>query len=459
MLIKRLRKIGQDHIAKLLENHVDFLSPQMVLEDIEQVDFALVKTLVEGKHIYEEQMKKVIEPAEVIPSTYAATREAEKYHSHGEDLLRQGKVAALIVAGGQGSRLGIEAPKGVVKVTPLRSKSLFCLFSQKVLALCRKYGSAIPVYIMTSRSNNTQTKAFFEENKYFGLSPDEVFFFVQGMLPSVTQEGKFILSRSGGLFMNPDGHGGTFSALKKSGCLDSMREKGIEEIFYFQVDNPLVKVCDPLFIGLHNLGGAQMSSKVVRKRSFEEKVGVIARADGKTRVIEYSDMTDEMRYATNEMEEMLYWAGSIAIHIIRRDFVENLTQSRLRLPYHRAVKMIPALDEEGNPVEKKGVKFETFIFDALPLADKSITLEVFREEEFAPVKNKTGEDSLESSMLMQSALHKTWLENIGVQVRDGVKVEISPLHALDGEDLRVHASEIPDIIKSDMYLKGFGEED
>jgi UDP-N-acetylglucosamine/UDP-N-acetylgalactosamine diphosphorylase len=459
MLEKRLRDIGQDHIAKLLETHVDFLSPQMVLEDFNQVDFSLVKNLIEGKLIYEEPMKNVVEPAEVIPASYAATREAEKYHSHGEDLLRQGKVAALIVAGGQGSRLGIEAPKGVVGVTPLKSKSLFCLFSQKVLALCRRYYSTIPVYIMTSRSNNAHTKAFFEENKYFGLRPDEVYFFVQGMLPSVTPEGKFIISRSGGLFMNPDGHGGTFSALRKSGCLDIMREKGIEEIFYFQVDNPLVKVCDPLFIGLHNLGGAQMSSKVVRKRSFEEKVGVIARVDGKTRVIEYSDMSDEMRYATNEMEEMLHWAGSIAIHVIRREFVENLTRSGLRLPYHRAVKLIPTLDETGNPAEKKGVKFETFIFDALPLADKSITLEVFREEEFAPVKNKTGEDSLESSMLIQSTLHKTWLENIGVQVKDEVKVEISPLYALDEEYLRVHTSEIPDIIKSDIYLRGLGEEE
>ncbi len=168
--------------------------------------------------------------------------------------------------------------------------------------------------------------------------------------------------------MNPDGHGGTLSALKKNGCLDIMESKGIEEIFFFQVDNPLVSVCDPLFIGLHAMKGSDMSSKVVRKRDFDEKVGVIAKVSGKARVIEYSDMSDAMRFATEDRGQMIYWAGSIAIHMIRRDFVESLTGTDLRLPFHRAAKAISALDP-GNPAEVKGVKFETFIFDALPWQD------------------------------------------------------------------------------------------
>ena len=312
---------------------------------------------------------------------------------------------------------------------------------------------------MENPSLNSKSR-FFTAKTVFCLEPsDDVFFFVQGMLPSVTPEGKFIMSRDGGLFMNPDGHGGTFTALKKTGCLDIMREKAVEEIFYFQVDNPIVKVCDPVFIGLHNAHTAQMSSKVVKKRSYEEKVGVIARVDGRTRVIEYSDMSDDMRYATNEMEEMLYWAGSIAIHMVRRDFVEQLTgEGGFRLPYHKANKLIPALDEKGNPMEQNGIKFETFIFDALPLAEKSITMEVLREDEFAPVKNKTGEDSLESSMTMQSDLHASWLKKAGAVVDKDVLVEISPLFALDREDLLVHKSEIPRHIETDLYLKKPGEE-
>ncbi len=457
MLEKRLRKIGQDHIARLLEHAVDFLSPEMIRKDLDAVDVSLISDLIKGNRLYVEPPQKVVDPAEVVPATYAATKKAQAYRSHGEDLLRQGRVAVVIVAGGQGSRLGIDAPKGVVKVTPVRAKSLFCLHAQKVLALGRKYGSAIPVFIMTSRANDAQTRQFFADNNYFGLNRNDVYFFVQGMLPSVTPLGKFIVSRQGGLFMNPDGHGGTFTALKKNGCLDIMQARGIEELFYFQVDNPLVKICDPLFVGLHNAGGAQMSSKVVRKRSYEEKVGVIARVDGKTRVIEYSDMSAEMRYATNEMEEMLFWAGSIAIHMIRCDFAEALTTKGLHLPWHQANKVIQTLDEAGNPVEETGIKFETFIFDALPLADKSITLEVLRDEEFAPVKNKTGEDSLESSIIMQSDLFRSWLKESGIQVTDDILVEISPLFALNREDLQARTSEIPVKIETDIYLKGHDE--
>jgi UDP-N-acetylglucosamine/UDP-N-acetylgalactosamine diphosphorylase len=232
-----------------------------------------------------------------------------------------------------------------------------------------------------------------------------------------------------------------------------MRAKGIEEIFYFQVDNPLVSICDPLFAGLHSFKGAGMSSKVVRKKSFEEKVGVVAEVAGRTRVVEYSDMSDQMRYAVDPQGGMLHWAGSIAIHMIRRDFVEELTATGVRLPFHRAVKPIPSLDEKGGPVEMSGVKFEAFIFDALPLAKRTVTLEVLREHEFAPVKNRTGEDSLETSRSLQSGLHARWLEDLGIQVRKDVVVEISPLAALEKDDLGQRAEGLPKEIGEDFYLE------
>lgn len=452
MLEKKLQLIGQEHIARLLESGAPFVSREAVENDLSRVDMGLVGELTQGRHLFMDPGMGRVEPPEVFPASFAASPEANEYRDHGEKLLREGRVAALVVAGGQGSRLGIEAPKGVVEVSPVKGKSLFQIHAEKVRALFLKYGRAVPFFIMTSRENDQATRSFFEAHAFFGLDPKEVFFFVQGMLPSVTPEGRLILSREGGLFLNPDGHGGTLAALEKSGCLAVMKEKGIDEIFFFQVDNPLVAVCDPLFMGLHAGKGAGMSSKVVRKRDFGEKVGVIATVGGRTRVVEYSDMSDEMRFAVDGAGRMLYWAGNSAIHVIRRDFVETLTGSDLRLPFHKAAKAIATLDEAGNPVEITGVKFETFIFDALPMTGCSVSLEVLREEEFAPVKNKTGEDSLESSKAMQSALHRGWLEDLGIHVGPGVRVEISPLFALEKDDLKAQVETLPKNIVKDMYI-------
>jgi len=406
---------------------------------------------MQGRNLYQAP-SGTLEPADVIPASFAATDEARRYREQGEDLLCANKLAVVIVAGGQGSRLGIEAPKGVVKVSPVKQKSLFQVHTEKIVALNQRYKANIPLFIMTSRANDRDIRDFFQQHNFFGLDQDDVYFFIQGMLPSLSEDGKFILAKSGGLFMNPDGHGGTFNALQKNGCLDIMKKRGVEEIFYLQVDNPLVALCDPLFIGLHYVKGAQMSSKVVRKRDAEEKVGVIARVGGKTCVVEYSDMSDKMRYATNDKGEMLYWAGSIAIHLLRRDFVEALTQGSHKLPYHKAYKKIPSIDSEGKPVEIEGIKFETFLFDALSMTKRSITMEVKRDVEFAPVKNKIGEDSLESCVNMQNELFKSWLEHAGVEVKPGIKIEISPLFALDEHMLESRADEIPGELSQDTYL-------
>jgi UDP-N-acetylglucosamine/UDP-N-acetylgalactosamine diphosphorylase len=195
-----------------------------------------------------------------------------------------------------------------------------------------------------------------------------------------------------------------------------------------------------------------MSSKVVRKASYEEKVGVIVKMNNKTILVEYSDMDDAARYATSAVGKMLHWAGNSAIHMIGREFAEEITAHGTMLPFHRARKKIIARGPDGRPVEMEGIKYEMFLFDALPLAQKTITLEVLREEEFAPVKNRTGIDSLETSTMMQSALHSSWLEKVGIEVRPGIRVEISPLYALDWEDLKRKASELPRLIDCDTYL-------
>lgn len=448
---KRLRELGQEQLARTLSDSSSPASREQILKDLALIDHELVRGLMRGEHLYL-RPQGIIEPADAVPASFAGTDEAARAVRCGEDLLRSGRVAALIVAGGQGSRLGIDAPKGVVGVTPVKGKSLFQVFAEKILAVARRYGRPVPLFMMTSRENDGQTRRYLEENRWFGLDPNDVFLFVQGMLPSVTDDGRFIIAENRGLFMNPDGHGGVFAALKRNGCLNAMKARGIEEIFTFQVDNPLTKVCDPLFIGLHAMHQAEMSSKVVRKASFDEKVGVIVKLSGRTTLLEYSDMADEVRYAKAHDGTMLHWAGNMAVHMIRRDFAERITAHGVFLPFHRARKKISGLGPDGSAQEVDGIKFESFIFDALPQAERSITLEVERAVEFAPVKNLTGVDSLESARQLQSGLHASWLRRLGIDVKNGVSVEISPLFALDFEDLKNHADLIPPAIEQDTYL-------
>jgi UDP-N-acetylglucosamine/UDP-N-acetylgalactosamine diphosphorylase len=452
MLETRLRELHQERLADLIESGAGFIKKDLVEADLNAFDHAVVKKLINGLNMYR-PLEGAIEPVEIIPAGFSSTPIAGQYYASGEKLISEGKIAVVVVAGGQGSRLGISVPKGAVEVSPVKHKSLFQIHSEKILALKNRLGTPIHFFIMTSRANDKDTKAFFARNSYFGLNENEVHFFIQGMLPSFATDGQFILSQAGGLFMNPDGHGGTFAALRRTGCIDLMKTLGIEELFYFQVDNPLVKICDPLFIGLHREKGAQMSSKILKKRNPEEKVGVIAKTGGKTCVVEYSDMPRDLLYAKDRNGAMLYWAGSIAIHMISVAFADRITSEGFSIPFHKAVKKIQTLDDSGRPLEINGIKYEGFVFDALPLTTSSVTLEVRREEEFAPVKNATGEDSLESSKEMQSDLHRSWLAEAGLTVPSNAVVEISPLFALDAGDVIRRASQIPGITEKNIYLE------
>jgi UDP-N-acetylglucosamine/UDP-N-acetylgalactosamine diphosphorylase len=452
MLETRLRELHQDRLADLIKRGAPYVRKEQVEADLDAFDPQVVKNLISGFNMYK-PLEGAIEPVEIIPAGFAFTAEARPYFSSGEKLISEGKVAVVVVAGGQGSRLGVSVPKGTVEVSPVRHKSLFQIHSEKILALKDRYGAPVHFFIMTSRANDKDTKEFFIRNNYFGLDENEVHFFIQGMLPSFTAEGQFVISQTGGLFMNPDGHGGTFAALRRNGCIDLMKKLGIEELFYFQVDNPLVRICDPLFVGLHREKSAQMSSKILKKRNPEEKVGVIAKTGGKTCVIEYSDMPQDQLYAKDEKGEMLYWAGSIAIHMINVAFSDRITSQQLSVPFHKALKKIQTLDESGSPKEINGIKYEGFVFDALPLTSASVTLEIRREDEFAPVKNATGEDSLESAKEMQSELHRSWLGSAGIKVPRDTIVEISPLFALDAADVKRRVPEIPDIAGQNVYIE------
>ncbi|MBI4603273.1 MAG: UDPGP type 1 family protein [Planctomycetes bacterium] len=438
---------GQGHVFRFW-GELNAAERSALLEQLSRIDFDLIGRLVaESAGPPPGVQAGSLAPAPIVrvPRTDEERRDEARARERGAELLRAGKVAAFVVAGGQGTRLGFDGPKGAFVIGPLTGRTLFRHHAEKVLATSRRHGRTVPWYVMTSESNHEATLRHFRESGLYGLREGDVRFFQQEMIPAVDARGRFFLESKGKVFTSPNGHGGSLKALHDSGALREMRERGIELIFYFQVDNPLVVMCDPVFLGHHSLAGADMSCKVVRKTGPGEKVGVIGLQDGKLTVIEYSDLPETEARATLPDGSLKYWAGSIAIHVLSVSFVEELNRGGFNLPYHRAEKSVPYTDESGalqKPSAKNGIKFETFVFDALGLARRAVTLEVRREEEFSPVKNARGEDSPDKARQDMTQLYLSWLEACGARVERGPDgsfpghVELSPLGALDAADLR-----------------------
>ncbi len=450
-----LQSYDQTHLLHYF-NELDDAGKAQLLDQLEAQDWAQLSELVQDVlHPAEAALSENIEPAPYYPRTPTGDLEQtyRRARARGEDLLHAGKIAAFTVAGGQGTRLGWDGPKGTFPATPVQGKPLFQVYAETIRKAQQKYGATVPWYLMTSTLNDADTRTFFEESEYFGLEPANVMFFQQGSMPSIGLDGKVLLADKGRLALNPDGHGGSLKALYKSGALDDMTWRGVEHISYFQVDNPNVKPLDPLFIGLHALQSAEMSAKLLPKAGPFEKVGNFCRIDGRLSVIEYSDMPDALAEQRDASGKLAFDAGSIAIHLLSVAFVRRLNESggRFALPFHRANKKVPHLDlATGEHVESdapNAVKLETFVFDALPLAEKSVLLETDRVEEFAPIKNASGDDSPETSRQLQSQRAARWLQGCGVAVPfDGAGkvdavIELSPLTALEPEDLQ--GAELP----------------
>lgn len=432
-LLERCRAAGQGHVFA----HWASLQPDQqarLLAQVAELDFGQLAEL-------QDMVRKgatpatagSFEPPEVFPlrRNEAQTAEAAAAVQRGEELLCAGSVGFVLVAGGQGSRLGFDGPKGCFEVGPLSGRTLFGWHAARLLAARARYGRSGPWYIMTSATNDAPTRAFFEEQDYFGIDPEDVFFFTQRMLPALDMDGRILLAAPDSLFLAPNGHGGTLDALARSGALAHARERGVERLSYFQVDSPVARPADPLFLGLHDRARAQMSSKVVRKRSADEKVGVLGLVDGNLGCIEYSDLPDDLREATDPHGELLFQAGNTACHVLDVSFVEQLTAQGLTLPWHLARKTMRVLAEDGNAQEREGVKFETFIFDALRRTQRSVTLEVDRRTEFSPVKNAEGTDSPRSCRADLAQTFAEWVQAAGGELPapgpDGFPlVEIDP---------------------------------
>lgn len=466
-LKRKLQVISQSHLIDFLGD----LSPDhksVFFQQIEDFNFQKIPEWVE-KYVKNEDSVEIPEhfdPAPSYPPHPKTAEQAEKYAAAaklGEDLIRQGKVAGFVVAGGQGTRLGFDGPKGDYPISPVKNKTLFQIFSENLLAAAQKYSTAIPLYIMTSPLNYDATVEIFESADFYGLGAENVFIFQQGTLPNFNFDGKILLAEKDKIASSPDGHGGSLKALYSSGAVADMQKRGVVILSYWQVDNPLVHVIDPLFIGLHVLDQAEMSSKALIKAEPMEKVGNFCRVDGKVTVIEYSDLPDEAVHRQNPDGSLAFELGSIGIHMINVSFIEKLNKhGDFALPFHRAVKKIPYIDENGNRIEPEspnGVKLETFVFDAIPLAKHSVILQTLREEEFAPVKNAAGVDSAEVTRRMMVDRAAAWLEAAGVKIPrkpDGTPdciLEIAPGFALTPQDLKSKLDHTPEIKSgSEIYL-------
>ncbi len=452
--LSRIRPVLQQHGQEHLLAFWDELPEQArvrLLDDIQQVNFQAIDHLI-ATQVRDAQpfpMPSDIRPAPFYPAQPGIDlvgRYADAV-KRGVSLIRRNKVAVFTVAGGQGTRLGFDGPKGAYRISPVANKPLFQLFAEHIRGTNRRYGSDLTWLIMTSPQNDAETRAVFEENGYFGLTRERVRFFQQGVMPAFAPDGRILLDQKDRIAFSPDGHGGALLALRRSGVLAELAASGVDYLSYNQVDNPLVKLVDPLFLGLHELTGSQMSSKTIPKADDFERVGNFVIGDGRTMVIEYSDLPSELATARDERGNRLFDAGSIAIHVLSRSFIEELTadEARFALPWHRAVKKVPYVDESGRrvePTDPNAVKLEAFIFDAIPLAAKPLILQTIRAEEFSPVKNATGVDSAETSRRDMNRRAARWLNGAGfdVPVRpdgepDGL-FEISPLLALDGAHLR-----------------------
>lgn len=460
---------GQEHVMRFWAE-LNAAERTGLLSQIESIDFPLVERLVETwvkREPAAERFTK-IEPIPVIPPVEADRPDAREARQAGEEALRAGRVGLILVAGGQGTRLGFPGPKGAYPIGPLTGKSIFAYHAEKVLNLQRRYGCVLPWYIMVSDANNAETQAFFKAHDFFGLDPKDIIFFQQAMMPSVDGDGKLLLESRGSLAMNPNGHGGSIPAMVENGIVDDAKARGVDTLSYFQVDNWAVKVADPYFIGYHVLGGGEMSSKVHRKSAPRESVGVHCLCDGEYRVIEYSELDIYPQLLeTDAAGRLLHFAGNPAIHIISTGFIERVYEHFDQFPWHMAHKKVPYIDASGKkvaPETPNAYKFETFVFDALRFTKHPpIALEIHHLGEYTPTKQFDGDNSVVAARRRMSELWAQWLEATGARVPrtaegyPAIHIEISPLFALDGDEFVAKSNGRAWPSDSDLVIDANGE--
>lgn len=442
-LLATLKPFGQEHLLAFWDQ-LDAEERQSLSRQIASIDFAQIRQLYEARD-QQADLCEWIARASPPPAVRLASRgdshASEEARRLAVEAVRAGQLGVILVAGGQGTRLGFDHPKGMFPIGPLSKKSLFQIHVEKIVAAARRYQVRIPLYLMTSPATHAETVAFFEAHKYFGLPNDDCVIFCQGTMPAVALEtGRVLLESPGQIALSPDGHGGMLAAIEQSGALDDIERRGIRSLFYFQVDNPLVDICGLGFVGHHLLAGSELSSQVVAKQEPFERVGIIVQTEDRLSVVEYSDLPEEFARQRLPDGSLVHWAGSIAVHVIEAALLRRMARASEGLPFHIAKKKAACLDPAGNriqPSAPNAVKFERFIFDLIPRARNAIVVEVDRATAFAPLKNapNAAEDTPESVQAQMAAQHRQWLRAANADVDDKTVVEISPLFALDPEEV------------------------
>ena len=382
---RKLKKYGQEHLLNFYDT-LDKKRQEELIKQINNIDFELINSLYNKTKNANKEDDANIEPIDFIDK-YKLNGEYKHYEEIGKKAIKEGKLAAVTMAGGQGTRLGHKGPKGTFDIGLDSHKSLFELLCDYLKEESKKYGVDIPWFIMTSKENNNDTVEFFKKNKYFGYEKN-IYFFIQGQLPMIDTEGKILIGENGLIKEAADGHGGVYESLVKSGMVDKMKELGIEWVFIGGVDNCLVKMVDPVLMGIAIDKNVTAAGKSVVKANPHEKVGAFCKKNGRPSVVEYSEITDEMAEATDENGELLYGESHILCNLFNISAIERMGSQPL--PYHSAFKKATYIDKDGNkvvPDKPNAFKFEAFLFDAFGEVDDMAILRVKREEEFAPVKN------------------------------------------------------------------------
>ncbi|QDV71059.1 putative uridylyltransferase [Rosistilla carotiformis] len=442
-LQSKLASYGQQHLLQFWDQ-LNADQQQQLVDQIDKIDFSRLQRLVDSDDAevdFESIASRAEPPRAVRADGSGAAWSLDQAIEAGSQALADGKVGMILVAGGQGSRLGFEKPKGLFPIGPVSQRTLFQMHADLLKAICERYQVMIPLYVMTSPATHDETIEYFAATDNLGLRDDQLQVFCQGTMPAVDRStGRVLLESKHELALSPDGHGGTVSALASSGCLQDAISRGIEHLAYAQVDNPLANPCDAALIGHHILADSDMTTQVVRKRDPLERVGNVVLVDGKVQIIEYIHLPDAAARQTEADGSLRLWAGNIAIHVFKTSFLKQATDHDDRLPFNRAYKKVPFVDGSGNaiaPADPNAIKFERFIFDLLPMAKNAFVVEGIAEEIFAPVKNADGapSDTPAASRQAISDLHRKWLQQAGANVEANAIVEIHPLWAQDAMEV------------------------
>lgn len=386
-----LAKHGQTQLLRCYDDLTD-AQKETLLSQIAELDFSLLDCVDAP-----EAARGKLAPLGALEAD-AIARDKERFTKIGADAIRAGKVAAVLLAGGQGTRLGFDGPKGACNIGVTREFYIFEALFNNMMDVVRACGADFPLYIMTSDKNHDQTVAFLTEHKFFGYNPDRVTFFKQDMAPSVNFDGKFMLEAPDRLVRSPNGNGGWFSSMVRAGLLDKLEADGVEWLNAFAVDNVLQRICDPCFIGATIDSGRECGAKVVRKADPQERVGVLCTEDGTPSIVEYYEMTEEMITRREPNGDLSYNFGVILNYLFPISRLVEIWKEAL--PMHVAKKKIPFYDEDGNyqkPEEPNGYKFESLILDMVHKMRSCLSYEIVRDYEFAPIKQSTGVDSVESA--------------------------------------------------------------